>query len=240
MRTLFWYNKLGFFSNPFSIKPAAFHNELFGNSDVISEIVKKTSERGVIFVSGEFGTGKTTVLKRLIAKLRSGFFKGKKVIYYNCNRSERSIDYDSLLIGAGNFVGKLFRIRKRNMIILLDEMQDMNKRDLERVKDYYDREFFKTVVLVSKRENLELTEELKMEIGSDGFRLGDMSDDEAVEMVRKRIGDLKLLSDEMILEIFRKDKNSRNFLKNCEDVCRVAFESRNLEVLDEHVLKVLK
>jgi predicted AAA+ superfamily ATPase len=239
MKKLTWYHKVGFFNNPFSIKPAAFHNELFGNSSTISRIIKKMSEPGIVFISGEFGTGKTTVLKKLIAEFRGGIFEGKKVIYYNCNQSEKSINYDKLLVDAGNFLGKLFRFRKKNMIILLDEMQDMNKKDMEQVKKYYDDGFFKLVVLVSKYENINLTKELENETNGNKFKLGNMTKNEAIRMVRERIGTLKFISDDIIVRIFSRDENSRSFLKNCEDVCRYAFEKGDGIVEEEHISKAL-
>ncbi len=239
MNKVIWYQELGFFNNPFSIKPAAFHNELFGNSSVVSRIIKKIEEPGIVFISGDFGVGKTTVLKRIIGKFRGGDFGAKKIIYYNCNQSEMSIDCDRLLVNAGGFFGRLFGIKRKGMMLLLDEMQDMNKADLERVEQYYDDGFFRTVVFVSKDDSMKLTEELKNEIGGAKFKLGNMSDGEAVKMIRERIGDLKFIGDDIILKIFAKDKNSRSFLKNCEDVARVAFDAGADEVGVEHVDKVL-
>lgn len=234
-----WYNELGFYSNPFSIKPAAFHNELFGNKTVIAGVIKKLKEKGIVFISGEFGTGKTTVLKRIIGEFRGVDFGGKKIIYYNCNQSEECIDYDKLLVNAGGFFSRLFKIRQKGMMILLDEMQDMNNQDLKRVKKYYDDGFFRSVVFVAKSDDVEVPEDLDDEIGDNIFVLGNMNKSEAVLMIRKRIGDLKFLSDDMILEIFEKDGNARSFLKNCEDVCRVAHESGAKAVGTEHVEKVL-
>jgi len=66
-----------------------------------------------------------------------------------------------------------------------------------------------------------------------------MNKNEAILMIRKRIGDLKFLGDDMILNIFKRDENSRSFLKNCEDVCRVAFESGYDSVDKTHIEKVL-
>ena len=239
MKNLTWYDKLGFFNNPFSIKPSAFHNELFGNSSTISEIVTKMLEPEIIFISGEFGTGKTSVLKKLIAEFREGSFGNKKIIYYNCNQSEKSINYDRLLINSGGFFRRLFKIRKKNMIIFLDEMQDMNKKDMNNVKKYYDNGFFRSVVLVSKYEDVNLTDELENEIKGNKFKLDNMTKDEAVEMVRKRVGNLKFIGDKIIIKIFSKDKNCRNFLKNCEDVCKYVFEKGEKVILEEHVKEVL-
>ena len=240
MKKLTWYHELGFFNNPFSIKPMAFHNELMGYYQTVSDITEKIVESSIIFISGEYGTGKTTVLKKLIGKFRASGFEGKKIIYYNCNQSEKSINYDRLLINAGGFLRRLFGIRRKNMIILLDEAQDMNKKDIEQVKSYYDSGFFKSVVLVSKSENIKLTEELEEAIGENAFRLGDMTRAEAVIMIRKRIGDLKFISDQIIVKIFSENENSRAFLKNCEDVCRYAFENGDEIITEEHIKNVVK
>lgn len=239
MKKLTWYNELGFYNNPFSIKPAMFHNELFGNSSEISRITERMMKPGILFISGEFGTGKTSVLKKLIAEFKGNDFAGKKIIYYNCNQSEKSINYDELLIGSGGFLRRLFRIRKKNMMIFLDEMQDMNRKDLEQIKKYYDNGFFKSVVFVSKYDDVALTRELEYAIGESKFKLGDMEDKEAVMMIRKRIGDLKFISDDIIVQIFYRDENSRNFLKNCEDVCRYVFEKGDIVVTADHIEEAL-
>jgi hypothetical protein len=238
MNKVIWYHELGFFDNPFSIKPAAFHNELFGNSSAIARIIKRIEERGIVFVSGEFGVGKTSVLKKIIGEFRGRRFGGKKVVYYNCDSSEMSIDYDRLLVNAGGFFSRLFGIRQKGMMILLDEAQGMNERDLRMVKRYYDDGFFRSVVFVSKHDDMKLPEELENEINGNKFKIGNMTKNEAVLMIRKRIGNLKFLGDDMILKIFNKERNSRSFLKNCEDVARVAFESGAKVVDEAHVKKV--
>jgi len=233
-----WYKEFGFSSNPFSIKPAVFDNEMFGNDSVTTKIVKKINDGEMVFISGEFGMGKTMILKKIVGEFRGRGLGEKRVIYYNCDSSERAIDYDSLLINAGGFLRRLFGIRKKGMILLLDEMQGMNKKDMERVKEYYDDGFFKSVVFVGKEDEAEFSDELVEAIGGNRFVLGKMSGKEAVKMVRKRIGGLKFLGDDMILKIFKKDGNSRNFLKNCEDVCRVAFEDGAKAVSAWHVDRV--
>ena len=234
-----WYNELGFFSNPFSIKPSSFNNEFFGNSNEVSKIIEKMQENEFILINGEFGVGKTSVLKKLIAEFKGSFFKGKRIIYYNCNQSSNSIDYDRLLINASGFFARLFRMRKKNMILFLDEVQDMNKKDLRKLKEYYNDSFFKTVVLVSKHEGLELGEEIESLIGSNKFKIENMTKSQAIEMIRNRIGNLKFLSDDVIAKIFDANKNTRTFLKNCEDVCRASFESGENEVSSSKVKEIL-
>jgi hypothetical protein len=92
---------------------------------------------------------------------------------------------------------------------------------------------------VSKYENINLTKELENETNGNKFKLGNMTKNEAIRMVRERIGTLKFISDDIIVRIFSRDENSRSFLKNCEDVCRYAFEKGDGIVEEEHISKAL-
>ena len=38
MKVETWYNKLGFYNNPFSIKPAAFNDDIFGLGGTVENI----------------------------------------------------------------------------------------------------------------------------------------------------------------------------------------------------------
>tara|TARA_Y100000310_G_scaffold272554_1_gene287611 strand:- start:12009 stop:12719 length:711 start_codon:yes stop_codon:yes gene_type:complete len=235
MKKTVWYNKLGFYNNPLSIKPAAFHDELFGYDTILKNINEKVMSNEVLLIIGKYGYGKTTILKKIINK-----FMGKKeVVYYNCNQTEESIDFDRLLIGAGGFFSKLFKIRKKNMILLLDEVQDASEKDLKLIPDYYGSNFFRSVVFVTTKKNLKFPKKLETLIGKNVFKITSIGRAEGVKLIRKRIGDLKLLSDGMILEIFKKNSKPRALLKNCEDVCKYAVENDAEKVTKRHVKKVL-
>jgi hypothetical protein len=67
------------------------------------------------------------------------------------------------------------------------------------------------------------------------YALGNISKENAIQLVRKRIGNLEFLPDNMIIKIFNKNKNPRAFLKNCEAVCREAFEDTVDKVTDKHL-----
>jgi len=234
MKKLTWYHELGFFNNPLSIKPAAFDNDLKGYDKIIKEINKQIACLNNVFIYGKYGSGKTTLLKGIINE-----FKGRKqVIYYNCNQSEKSINFDKLLINAGSFLRRLFRIRKKNMIILLDEAQDMNKKDIQNVIKYYGEGFFKSVVFVSTKDDVEVMKEMEQFIGKNRFMVGNINKQEAVELIRKRIGNLKLISDDDIIKIFNKNRNPRTFLRNCENVMRAAFEDSKKKVTEKYIKKI--
>ena len=236
MKTKTWYQNLGFYSNPFSIKPAAFHDELFGYEDMLSKIESKLKAGSVIFLSGQYGSGKTTILKRVINR----FKKKKKIIYYSCNQSNKTVDIDRLLYSR-TFLRRLFHARQKNAILLLDEVQDINKKDSDKLCEYFDKGFFKSILLTSMRPNdVKFTDCLKELAKENIFKIGKLNKKQAIELVRKRIGNIEFLKDEIIEKIFSLNSNPRAFLKNCEELCRYAFEMEAGEVTEKHIKEVLR
>jgi len=215
-----WYRKLGFYNNPFSIKPAAFHDGLMGYEDLLDDVSYAILNNKVLFVEGDFGKGKTTLLKRILRD-----FGGKKqVIYFSCNRLDARLDVDRLLRGRYGIWGKLFDLKPKDMILLLDEVQALSKRDCDRIYNYHKRGFFRSVVFVGKKyDKKNFTSEINSALQV--FKLGKITEEDAVAIVRRRVGKLPLLPDSMIKKIFKlSNSNPRALLKNCEAVCRYAVE----------------
>ncbi|MBU1201076.1 MAG: ATP-binding protein [Nanoarchaeota archaeon] len=231
MIKIFWYHKAGFKKNPFSIKPTA---ELVGVDRELAELKKNIATGAIYLLMGEYGTGKTAVLKNLIRE-----FKGRKrIIFYSYNRREKSLDLDKLLYGRSIY-SKIFRIKPKNMILLLDEVSGLNMKERRDLIHYYNKGNLKSIVLVAKNKgDFSLGKELESLVGENVLKLGNLTPDQAVKMIRKRIGSLRFLSDKMIRKIHSINKNTRTFLENCEDVCRYAFECNSKSVKEEH-LKVL-
>lgn len=236
MKKTTWYQELGFYNNPFSMKPGVYSNDIYGQEEIIQDVITKVANSNMLYVTGPYGTGKTSILKRLIQE-----FKGKeRVIYYNCNQKDKSIDFSSLLVNAGGFFNRLFGIRRKNVILLLDEVQDLNKKDMHLLVEYYKLGFFKSVILASKKDDIKLSNELTETIGRNRYDLRELSEQEAVKLVRKRIGPIGFITDDIIIKIFKKNKNPRAFLKNCEDICRFSYESGAQKVSERDIELALK
>src|SRR3989338_7555729 len=171
-----WYKEIGFFSNPFSIKPLAFHDEVIGYD--IDLVFNKIENGEVLFIEGDYGKGKTTILKKIIRR-----FGGKReLIYYSCNITDNNIDFDRLKLSNG----------------------------------------------------------LTKLVGSNIIRLGELTEGDGIAIIRKRTGNIRLLSDDIIKIIFKKsNRNPRKLLKNCEDVCRYSVSQGYNVAREEHVKKVL-
>ena len=228
-----WYKEIGFSNNPFSIKPAAYHNELYGYD--INAIINKVKQGKIFFIEGEYGKGKTTILKKVIKE----FGGQKKLIYYSCNRVEDNLDIQKLINERPGFFSKLFGRTPNDMILLLDEVQDLPSEDFEQVLQSYNK-YFKSIVLVSADyDKIKFTNGLKDLIGNNIIKLDELKDEDSIKIIRKRIGS-RLLTDDQIKRIGKKSANNpRKLLKNCEEVCRYAVDLGYDNVKDDHIDKIL-
>ncbi|MDD5253915.1 MAG: hypothetical protein PHG05_02310 [Candidatus Nanoarchaeia archaeon] len=226
-----WFRELGFWSNPFSIKPSAFDDEIYGYD--VDLILTKIENGSALFIEGDYGKGKTSILKKIIQR----FGGENKLIYYSCNRTESAIDLDKLIKGR-TFFTKLFGKMDNDLIFLLDEAQDLTETDARLIKSYFGN-YFKSVVFVSSDPKVVKIDGLKEMIGENIIKLGKLDENVAIDIVRKRIGNIDILSNEVIKEIFKKsDFNPRHLLQNCEKVCKLAVRRGDLKITKEHLKEV--
>ena len=227
-----WYEDLGFEKNPFSMKPIDFKDALIGYDDEIKKISKLIKDGKFVFIQGKYGRGKTSVLKKIIKK----FSGERKLAYFSGNQIHDYLDIDSILIGAGGFWSRLFRIRSEEVILMLDEVQDLNQNDAEAIMDAYEDGYLKSVVIVSASLGFEKANKMFHGlIEKNKFELKGISKDDAVRLIRKRVGELALLPDDIIRKIYDLDSNPRAFLRNCEDACREAIKKGEEVVTEEMV-----
>ena len=233
-----WFKKYGFFSNPFSIKPAPFDFKVIGQDKILEDLYYKVPNGNMAFIEGKFGNGKSTILKHLINKLRGE----RKVIYFACNRIDKDLDIEKLLIGKYGFWGRLFKVHPKDMIVLLDEAQDLTPENTQRIKYFFDQGNIKSVVFTGvSYERCNLHESIKDRIGKDVLKLRELSDDEAILLIRNRIGETNLMSDEIVKKLWKlSNKNPRRLLQYSDMVCRKVVETDEKEVTDKIVREVLK
>lgn len=232
---MIWYKKLGFHNNPFSIKPAAFSDEMVAYD--LDYIFDKVENSEMLFVEGQYGTGKTTILKNVINK-----FHGKnKIIYFSFN-SGRIFNLPMLLDGANSFLRKLSGIKVRNIILLLDEVHMMNKTDASNVLKYYQSGVIQSVVFVSHQYDIvNFPDDIKLYLADNVVRTVALNQSEAIKLIKERIGDINLFTNKILTNIFDlADKNPRRYLAFCEDIARYAVEMDDYKVTEFHVESVLK
>ena len=231
MKQNLWYNELGFNENPFSIK--SLKSELEANELLIRDVVNKINLGEIVLVYGDYGTGKSSLLKTIMKEING------KIAYYNCGHKTGSINFEKIIISAGGFFSRLFRIKTKNIVLLLDESLDMNRKDIAKTIQHYNEGYFKSVVFVSKMEDISFIRNLDSLVGRNKYMMKGLDRDDAVKLARKRLNDLNHISDELIARIFMKNRNPRAFLRNCENVFKHAYEKGAQKITDEHIKEVL-
>jgi len=228
-----WYRKLGYYSNPFSIKPAPFTNEVMGYN--LKNIFNKIEDGKIFFVEGAYGVGKTTLLKHIITR----YGGQRKVIYYSCSL-ERRIDVRDLIVGSGSFFQRTLGIKKHDLIFLVDEAQDLQLSDSNELFQAYKHGYLKSIVFVGVKVNRNsLVKEIEKLLEGNIINLPAISQEDAVDMIKKRLGDLDFVPPDVIREIYaRSGKNPRRLLELCEDLCREAV-SRGISKIKKKDIELI-
>jgi chromosomal replication initiation ATPase DnaA len=235
-----WFEKLGYEQNPFIIKPYAFEDNLQGYRSYIKKVNSALKRGRVVFIEGDYGVGKTSALKQIIDE-----FSGKrKLIYYSANRSDSGVDFETLIKGRAGPIARLFGIKPKQLILMIDEAQKLTKHDCEKIEDFIDEGYFKSVVLVSDDiRKTNLTAGLKRRIGDRILQLGELlTENHAVRIVKDRLGrESKFISPKVAKLIFeRAGKNPRRMLEYMEDISRYVVEEKGADkVTEEDVVYVL-
>jgi energy-coupling factor transporter ATP-binding protein EcfA2 len=232
-----WYKKLGYYENPFLINPLKEVTPLFGQEQQLKNVKYYIKSGSLIFVQAPKGGGKTKLLRTVIDNFRG------KIIYVNAAKLKKNLNVEDLLRKKNGFSGKVFGSKPRDMILVLDNVEELSKVNLERIKFYYDQGFLQSVVFTGNNFNkIKFPESLKARIGSRVVTLSDLSKAQAVEVALQRLDetlddDEPLIKKALIEKVFETSKkNPRLFLINLHRV----FEEMHFEDADVVDIKHLR
>lgn len=225
-----WYEELDFDDNPFKKE-----GKTVGYDDLLEDVFYSIIAGNMLFIEGESGTGKTKLLKEAVNR----FGGHGKVIYVNCKQLHKELNVERLLKDKyGWFSTRLLNKKPKNMILLLDEVEHLSKRNCERIKYYFDQNYLRSVIFASHDfDVVDLNESIKQRIHKK-LTVKNLSDYEAVQMVKEKIGE-EVLSDRIIKHVYKlSNKNNKRFLENSEIVCKIASQNKDLK--EEDVEKILE
>jgi replication-associated recombination protein RarA len=225
-----WYTRLGFKTNPLTVKPMAGDEQLLNLEELKKKIYNLLYLGSIVYLVGDMGTGKTTIVKWILKKSKNTFF-------YSCNRKEKVMDIEKIILSENGLIGKLIKTDKS--ILVFDEAQEMNKKDYDSLLKHYNQGDVKSIFFVgSKIKTPIIPDEFKT--GMKIFNVPALTEKHAVELVRQRMKNKKVLSDENIRKIFySSDCNPRIFLLNCEDVHRHFVDRGFKEITNEKIEEIL-
>ncbi len=229
-----WYEELEFENDPFIDSE---NTSLIGYEDTIQEIFYRIEAGDMLFIEGKEGSGKTALLRRII-----GRFRGRgKIIYLDGKKLDKTTNLGDTIKKSVGFWSRLLGKEPSNMILLMDDVEELNRKNSERIKYFYDQNWVRAVIFTGTNyKNADFSESLKDRI-SKTIKLKEPTEDEAVEIVKARLNNNPILPEEAIRDLYkRSNKNMKTLMMYCSKVLDYTVrEKKEKKVLKEHVSMVL-
>lgn len=221
-----WFEESGFDDNPFNLNPLKTDFSLIGRDKEAKEILYRIISSSMLLIEGKVGTGKTALLKYAIDN-----FKGKgKVIYVDGNKLNKRLNVSDLL-----------KKKPKGMILLMDNVQYLSKKNNEKIKYYYDEDYIKSVVFTTTAYSLvSFTNAIKDRIGTNIIQLKNLSQSSALEIVKERLNDKEILSEDVLKQLYNDSNNIKEFLRNCDLLCSYIVKKGKEKAKKEDIKKMPK
>jgi len=227
-----WYEKLDLEENPFKDTE---ETKLIGYEDVIEEALYRANSGGILIIEAKPGQGKTAILKQIINK-HKGF---RKVAYIDAKLVVEP-NIEKVLMQKHGAIGKLFKKMPKEMIVLVDDIENLSEKNNERIKFFYDQNYIKSIIFTtSDYKKVNFSESLKQRIGK-VIQPKQITENEAIEIINSRIPNNKVLTEEIIKETFKlSKKNPKEFIKNSEILVKYSIEN-DIEINKENLKDILR
>jgi predicted AAA+ superfamily ATPase len=207
-------------------------NKLFGFDEVIEELTYRIQAGSMVFVEGKRGSGKTELLKAIIGK-----FKGKKrVIFIDCN-TVKSLDIERTMQRRYGLIGRMMGITPKNMVLLADNVQQLSKRNVQKLQFFFDHNYIYSVVFTGESyAKSKLTKSLRDRIGGRIIKVPVLSLADAVEIAHQRFS----IDDEIIVKkVYKYSKGVSDFIDNCIKIGEFAEKNKTAKLSEDDVKTAL-
>lgn len=219
-----WYNELKLKENPFSIKPNQTLKNYVGEQEQIQNILRLVNEKKLIIIKGEYGTGKTTILKSIINE-----FKGEKKLFYQNAFYSNEINPNKISVDAGNIISRTLKLKTKDIILLVDEAHALTDDAFEQIAKEF-KKTFKAIILATSNTEYVFPQRIQL-LKTKEFQLEKFTKENAKEIVKTRLnGSHNLLPEPVIEIIYDQSKTPREFLQKCDDACKNAIEKGKTKV----------
>ncbi|MFH1473622.1 MAG: ATP-binding protein [Candidatus Aenigmatarchaeota archaeon] len=180
-----WYERYGWTSNPFELKPKP--DLISGFDEIREELLDYIKSGSCCLLLGKEGMGKTTLLKWLEKYAISEGIP----LYINTSGMKgvelKQMDLDKLIKEKTGLLGKMLN-KGKEIILLIDEAQDLPPLMGKAIKRSFDNNVIKAVVLASETDKLEnLGKSLLDDVSKRKVKLRPMKQEEALNMIYNRV-----------------------------------------------------
>ncbi|MBI2176272.1 ATP-binding protein [Candidatus Woesearchaeota archaeon] len=224
-----WFEEFGFDENPFSTDPAFSARSSAGLEKPLADLEYYINSGSIVFVEGAEGSGKSVLLQKLSGKL------GGRVVFIDAVLGD--VDVTAIVKSRASLLGRLLGNSPRNLVLLVDNAAALSPRSLELLKYHYDNNHFGAVVLAGTvLKSSGLSPSVIDRIGNRVVKVPALAEEDALLMVRNRLGNSGLFSEEVVRKIYKlSGKNARRFLQLCERACKEAAAAKSSSVGEEHL-----
>ncbi|MFH1331666.1 MAG: AAA family ATPase [archaeon] len=225
-----WYEELDLDQDPFTDTE---DTPLIGYEDTIQEIFYRIAAGDMLFIEGKEGSGKTALLRRIIAR-----FRGRgKIIYLDGKKLDKNVNIGETLEKSVGFWNKLLGKQPSNMILLMDDVEEITKKNSERIKYYYDQNQIRAVIFTGTNyRTLNFSESLKDRV-SKVIKIKELAEDDSVEIVKARLQNRDVMPEDIIRDLYKKsNKNIKTLMGYCSKVLDLTIrQKKEKKVTKEHV-----
>lgn len=218
-----WYQQLDFDENPFEDPENA---RLIGYEEIVNEVLYNIDAGNIIFIQAPPGSGKTAVLRKAINQ-----FKGHgKVAYIDCTKI-KDLNIERVLEKASGLMGTIFGSKPKGMIILVDNITDLSKKNSERIKYFYDQNYVKSIIFTGESiSHVPFTPSLHDRIKKI-ITLPSITEDHASAILKDRLRGMEYFGEDVSKELFVKSKrNLKTFMNNAEGLLKNALEHKHEKI----------
>ncbi len=225
-----WYEELDFDQDPFADTE---ETPLIGYEDALQEIFYRIAAGDMLFMEGKEGSGKTALLKRVIAR-----FRGRgKIIYLDGKKLEKNVNLGETFKKSVGFWKRLTGRQPSNIILLMDDVEEVTRKNSERIKYYYDQNHIRAVIFTGTNyKTVGLSESLKDRV-SKIIKIKEPSEEDVIEIVKARLQNKQVMSEEVIKELYKRaNKNMKTLMTYCSKVLDYAIrEKKEKAATKEHI-----
>lgn len=209
-------------NNVFELSPLKHEYTYFGKDSIKEELLYRIVSKSITLIVAGNGQGKTSLLKYIIDN-----FKGRnKVLYVNANK-----EYD---------LKKLLKKRK-NMILLLDNVSTLKHSEIERIKYYYDEDIISSIVFTTNDVNsLNFSQSMWSRIGRNMIEIQPDSFEEFKSYMLERLIDKNIFSNESLEIIYQLSSNNKIRLLIAKRVYEYISNLEDKKISETNIQKILK